>query len=92
MFGVDTGVLGLRYVQWIGLFVIIFLGVAIDFTIRLIVRIITRHYLRRDEDTRTNTDTPRLIRRAAKPFGIASGGLLVFLLISERFASTPKAR
>jgi MscS family membrane protein len=78
---VDEGAVGLKYYQWVSLFVLIFAGVLLDFVVRVSVALVTRRYLRRDEDSVTETDTRALIRRSARPFGLLAGGALVYLAL-----------
>ncbi len=78
---VTTGALGLRYYQWVSLFVLIFLGVVVDFFVRLVVAAISRRYLKRSEDDVTGADARSLIRRSSRPFRLLAGGTLVYLAL-----------
>ncbi len=78
---IESRFLGLRAYQWIGIFLVILLGVVVDFTLRAIVRAVTRRYLRRDEDQRTASDTKGMIGRAARPIGLIGGATLVYFLL-----------
>ena len=78
---VEHGALGMRYYQWASLFALLFFAVTLDFAVRMVVALVARRYLKRDEDRETQTDTPKLIRRAARPFGLTAAGLLVYLLL-----------
>jgi small-conductance mechanosensitive channel len=73
--------LGLRYYQWAGLFILVLLGVTFDFALRGVVQVISRRYLKKSEDTHTEHDTGELIRRVARPAGFAGGSTLVYLLL-----------
>ncbi|XOV75483.1 MAG: hypothetical protein ACFHWZ_19240 [Phycisphaerales bacterium] len=58
---------GLRYYQWAGLFVLILLGLCFDLALRGVVQVISRRYLKKSEDDKTEHDTGELIRRVARP-------------------------
>ncbi len=72
---------GLRYYQWAGLFILILLGVAFDLALRGVVQVISRRYLKKSEDDATEHDTASLIRKVARPAGLAGGATLVYLLL-----------
>lgn len=72
---------GLRYYQWAGLFVLILLGLCFDLALRGVVQVISRRYLKKSEDDKTEHDTGELIRRVARPAGLAGGATLVYLLL-----------
>lgn len=72
---------GLRYYQWAGLFILILLGVAFDLALRGVVQVISRRYLKKSEDDTTEHDTGALIRKVARPAGLAGGATLVYLLL-----------
>ena len=78
---VSGRLLGVRYYQWITLFALILIGVIIDFIVRSIVILITRRYLKRQEDGASRTDARQLIRRSARPFGLVAGGTFVYLTL-----------
>ncbi len=78
---VTDGLLGLRYYQWISLFALILLAVILDHIVRLIVAIVSRRFLKREDDAKTGGDTPELIRKAARPFGLVMGGVFVYLAL-----------
>ena len=79
---VDEAVLGVRYYQWIGLALIIFLAVTFDFILRSIVRVITRRYIRKEEDGQTQSDTSALVGKLARPLGLTGGAILAWFLIA----------
>ncbi|MFI4855826.1 MAG: mechanosensitive ion channel family protein [Phycisphaerales bacterium JB065] len=72
---------GLRYYQWGGLFILILMGVAFDLALRGVVQVISRRYLKKAEDDKTEHDTAGLIRKVARPAGLAGGATLVYLLL-----------
>lgn len=74
-------VFGLRYYQWAGLFVLILLGLCFDLALRGVVQVISRRYLKKSDDDKTEHDTGELIRRVARPAGLAGGATLVYLLL-----------
>ena len=78
---VEEGLLGLRYYQWISLFALILIAVVLDHLVRLVVALLSRRFLRREDDEKTRGDTPALIRGAARPFGLVMGGALVYLAL-----------
>lgn len=88
---VQEGILGLRYYQWVGLFLVLLTGVAIDFIVRVIVTIAAARRLHRhppagDDDRVVDT---KLARRAAAPFGYAAGGIAVYVLLPLLNLPTP---
>lgn len=72
---------GLRYYQWGGLFILILMGVAFDLALRGVVQVISRRYLKKSDDDKTEHDTAGLIRKVARPAGLAGGATLVYLLL-----------
>lgn len=79
---VDVEFIDVPLFQWAGLFLAILLGVIIDHTVRLITRFIVRRFFRKQEnDDGTPTNIVRLIKRVARPTGLAAGATSVFWLI-----------
>jgi MscS family membrane protein len=69
---VENKFLGLKYWQWIGLFALILAGVVLDFTVRIIVAIVSRRVIaRRGGEAARDT-----IRKTVRPFGLAAAALL----------------
>jgi len=58
--------------QWIGLLVLIFAGIVLDFSLRMILRRVCRRAIRR----RGGTAQPETLRRTVRPFGLAAMALL----------------
>ncbi|MHC4716867.1 MAG: mechanosensitive ion channel family protein, partial [Planctomycetota bacterium] len=80
---VENKFLGLKYWQWIGLFVLILAGVVLDFIVRFIVAVISRRIIaRRGGEAARDT-----IRKTVRPFGLAAAAL--FWLGTVRLLSLP---
>ncbi len=76
---VDNRFLRVKYWQWISLFLIILIGVILDFTVRLLLGIFSRWQIsRRGGQARRQT-----IRRTVRPFGLAAAAL--FWLFAIRY-------
>jgi MscS family membrane protein len=65
-------VLGVEYWQWIGLGLLVFLGLVLD----LLVRMVLRKVWRRIEHKRGQETTRELLNRAVRPFGMLASALL----------------
>jgi len=78
---VDGSALGLRYYQWLGLFVLVFLAVVFDFALRGMTHLVTRRQLKKQTEAEVATETAKLIRRVAKPVGFAGGAAVVYWLL-----------
>jgi MscS family membrane protein len=78
--------LDIAYWQWLSLLVAIFLGVAADFTSRLILRPLIRRLVRRF----IGEPTPRTVRLAVRPMGLSISALVFLgLLPLIAFSETP---
>ncbi len=75
-------VFGLETHQWLGLFLVIAIGVVIDFTVRIIATIFARRLIRRKEEDRPNKDTAKLLKRSVKPIGLMVAGIVVYTLLN----------
>ena len=80
---VENKFLGLKYWQWIGLFVLVLAGVVLDFIVRLIVAIVSRRIIAR----RGGAATRETIRKTVRPFGLAAAAL--FWLWAVRLLDLP---
>jgi MscS family membrane protein len=69
---VTNGLFGLAAWKWIGLLVIAFVGVLLDYTIRAILRAIWHRFARR----RAGEVEKETLTRAVRPFGLFGAGLL----------------
>ena len=75
--------LTLKYWQWIGLFVLILIGVVLDFGLRIILTIVSRRAIaRKAGEARSET-----IRKMVRPFGLAAQAL--FWLWTIRLLDLP---
>jgi len=77
----DRTALGLRYSTWIGLFVILLLGAVVELVVRLTVIGTARRYLKKHGADPSMPQHEDLVRRTARPFGLAAGGGLVYALL-----------
>ncbi|UCD75451.1 MAG: mechanosensitive ion channel family protein [Phycisphaerales bacterium] len=59
--------LGLKYWQWLGLLVLIFIGIVLDFTVRFWLRIVSIRAIRR----KGGEASPESLKRTVRPFGLA---------------------
>ncbi len=77
----DRTALGLRYSTWIGLFVILLAGAVVDLVVRLTAIGTAQRYLRTHGSDPDKPAHAELVRRTARPFGLAAGGGLVYALL-----------
>ncbi len=75
---VDTEVLGVGLYQWASLAALIVIAWMLDLLVALASMWIIRRYLKKHEDGRTPGDSAKLVRKAAKPFGLAAAGALLY--------------
>ena len=89
----STGVVfGLETHQWIGLFMIIAIGVIFDLSIRFVALLIARHIINKTHQDSASERPTKLIRRSVKPIGLVAGGTAVyFLLDALRLPADPEA-
>ncbi|GAB4550798.1 MAG: hypothetical protein Tsb0013_12700 [Phycisphaerales bacterium] len=78
---VDREVLGIGLYQWVSLSALIVMAWLLDLLVALGFLWVIRRYIKKDEDARTPGDSPNLVRKASKPFGLAAGGALVYFLL-----------
>ena len=71
-------VLGIEYWQWIGLFVVIFLGFLVDLTVRALLR----GAWTRVERRRGQTPDKELLKKAVRPFGLVAGAAVWYALVT----------
>lgn len=74
----DRTAIGLRYSTWIGLFVILLLGAAVELAVRLAALGGGRRFLHRHGVDPSLPQNVELLRRTARPFGLAAGGGVVY--------------
>ncbi|MEM9082868.1 MAG: mechanosensitive ion channel family protein [Planctomycetota bacterium] len=79
---VDNSLLSVAYFQWISLFVLILSGVMIDFFFRHVTTLISRRFLKKEDDRKTPHDTKQLILRVARPVGMLAGATSVYFTIT----------
>ena len=72
------GVLGLEYWQWIGLLLLIFLGVAADYVVRVVFRPVVRRGVRRLD---SEVDEQR-IKDAVRALGLFAGAIVWLVLVN----------
>jgi len=70
-------VLGLKYWQWLGLLILIFIGMVLDFTVRFWLRVVSRRAIER----RGGEAKAESIKRTVRPFGLAVMALFWLLLL-----------
>ncbi len=70
-------ILSLEYWQWIGLFIIAFIAVFIDFIVRSVLRVIALAAIRKRE----GQADPKTLKRALRPFGLFAGSLMALSTI-----------
>lgn len=78
---VSGSLLGMKYYLWMAIFAVILIGVVIDFVVREFVRVATRRVMHKDDPDTDAKEQNKSARKAAKPFGMAAGGLTVYLLL-----------
>lgn len=69
--------LGTPYWKWLGLFVVILLGLGVDLVTRLVIAIIARRIIRR-QDTEEPAET---LSKTIRPYGLAAGAVVWLALV-----------
>ena len=78
---VTGSLLGMAYYLWAAIFAVILIGVVVDFVFREVVRLFARRAMHRD-DPKTDIKAQNVsARKAAKPFGLTAGGIVVYALL-----------
>ncbi len=80
---VEEKFLTLKYWQWIGLFILIFTGIVLDFSVRIILSVTSRRLIAR-KGGEAKRDT---VRKTVRPFGLAVAAL--FWLVVIRLLDLP---
>jgi MscS family membrane protein len=75
--GADHELLSIEYWQWIGLFLIVLLGVIIDFLTRSILRGISNRLIARQKAQAQ----PETVAQAVRPIGLLAGAIVWLLLV-----------
>lgn len=82
--------LGLEHWQWIGIFVVILVGIVLDRVARTILRVIWHRIERRAADTPDQTSDTETLDKAVRPFGLlAASGVWYFALTIGLLPPTP---
>lgn len=71
--------LGVKTWQWIGLLVLIFIGMILDFSVRFWIRLISRRMIRR----RGEEPDRESLKRTVRPFGLATTALFWLIVIGS---------
>ena len=75
---VDNKLLGVKYWQWLGLVLLIFTGIVLDFSVRIAMTIVSRRVIsRRGGEAARGT-----VRKTVRPFGLAAAAMFWLLVIS----------
>ncbi|MEE8459906.1 MAG: mechanosensitive ion channel family protein, partial [Phycisphaerales bacterium] len=75
---VDNKLLGVKYWQWLGMALLIFTGIVLDFSVRLALTIVSRRVISR-KGGEAARDT---VRKTVRPFGLAVAALFWLGVIS----------
>jgi len=75
---VDNKLLGVKYWQWMGLVLLIFTGIVLDFSVRFVLTIVSRRVISR-KGGEAARDT---VRKTVRPFGLAVAALFWLVVIS----------
>ena len=75
---VDNKLLGVKYWQWMGLVLLIFTGIVLDFSVRFVLTIVSRRVISRKGGEAARDS----VRKTVRPFGLAVAALFWLVVIS----------
>ncbi len=75
---VDNKLLGVKYWQWLGLLLLTFTGIVLDFSVRVVLTVVSRRLISR----KGGAAASETLRKTVRPFGLAVAALFWLVVIS----------